>query len=166
MGSETTLPYAWLLWRFKNTLANPVTWCCRCLYDMLRKVNFAKSAQREYQEWPEGHLKMRAQCLSCCISETSYKKLNARTQNNLRSSNHWVLSSYLIAIAKLLTRATILLSCVVRRFDTQLIAIRNMLCVVWITHVFAVNAVLTKLLCVCVIEWNSYVLAKLSLSYP
>ena len=46
MGSETTLPYAWLLWRFKNTLANPVTWCCRCLYDMLRKVNFAKSAQR------------------------------------------------------------------------------------------------------------------------
>ena len=38
MGSETTLPYAWLLWRFKNTLANPVTWCCRCLYDMHRKV--------------------------------------------------------------------------------------------------------------------------------
>ena len=46
MGSETTPPYAWLLWRFKNTLANPVTWCCRCLYDLLRKVTFAKSAQR------------------------------------------------------------------------------------------------------------------------
>ena len=37
MGSETTPPYAWLLWRFKKTLANPVTWCCRCLYDMLAR---------------------------------------------------------------------------------------------------------------------------------
>lgn len=48
MGSETTPPYAWLLWRFKKTLANPVTWCCRCLYDMLaRKLQVCSATTSE-----------------------------------------------------------------------------------------------------------------------
>ena len=45
MGSETTLPYSLLLRRFNNTLADPVTWWCRCLYDLLASENPRKSAQ-------------------------------------------------------------------------------------------------------------------------
>ena len=48
MGSETTLPYSLLLRRFNNTLADPVTWWCRCLYDLLASKIPRKSAQQCY----------------------------------------------------------------------------------------------------------------------
>ena len=142
MGSETTLPYAWLLWRFNNTLANPVTWCCRCLYDTLRNRGIAKSAQRIMLISHKG--------LTNCVLNVSHVAVKriaricatARRSSNTQSRKFtiecWVvlieclrlLSSYVLAKLSLSYPLSILKDVQERCFESQGLA-QTALCIRW-----------------------------------